>query len=72
MVVTCMELEKNTVRVPQAMGTEALQWAKKYCPNYITNRAIPLADGYSNTHEYIFYFVPNSPDMTAFALRWST
>lgn len=71
MVSTCMEIEKNAIRVSEAAGTEALQWAKKYCPNYITNRAVAISDGYSNAHEYVFYFVPNSPDMTAFALRWS-
>lgn len=70
MVYISMELEKNAIRVSEAIGTEALQWAKNYCPNYITNRAVAISDGYSNTLEYVFYFVPNSPDMTAFALRW--
>lgn len=70
MVSACMEIEKNAVRVSEAVLTEALQWAKKYCPNYITNRAFSVVDGYSTKYEYVFYFAPNSPDITAFMLRW--
>lgn len=71
MVYACMELAPNAIIVTEPIVKEALQWAKKNCPNYITNEAIASSDGYASRYEYVFYFVPNSPDITAFSLRWS-
>ena len=58
-------------RVPKsATGFEALRWAKKNCPTYITNDAVQK----SGQYYYRFYFAATPAgdrDRTVFALRWS-
>ena len=44
---------------------EPLEWAKKFCPSYITNDAIQKNGDYY----YRFYF-SRQEDLTAFILRW--
>lgn len=56
------------VTLPYDPVWEALVWAKKNCPSYITNA---ICDGY-NTHDNnkIDYFFADENDMLIFALRW--
>ena len=46
-------------------GFEALHWAKKNCPSYITNDAVQRQGQYY----YRFYF-GREQDQIVFALRW--
>lgn len=47
-----------------------LEWAKEYCPSYITNDAHMIGyNSYNNT--YIDYFFGNEADAVLFALKWS-
>jgi hypothetical protein len=53
-----------------ATGFEALLWAKKNCPTYLTNDAVQK----SGQYYYRFYFLATPEgdrDRTFFALRWS-
>lgn len=53
-----------------ATGFEALRWAKKNCPTYITNDAVQKGGQYY----YRFYFLSTPEgdrDRTVFALKWS-
>ena len=44
---------------------EPLEWAKKFCPSYITNDAVQKNGDYY----YRFYF-GNQRDLIAFTLKW--
>lgn len=61
------------ILVPEAVpadgyssGFDALTWAKKHCPSYITNDAIQKQGQYY----YRFYF-GKEQDQIMFTLRWS-
>lgn len=57
------------VTLPYDPTWQALQWAKRNCPGYITNDV--HMDGYNSyDHSKIDYFFSNKRDATAFALRW--
>lgn len=45
---------------------EPLQWAKDYCPSYITNDTVMKGGRY-----YYRFFFGSEKDCTLFALRWS-
>lgn len=50
----------------EPFNADPLEWAKKYCPSYITNV------GYIDHNEiYYTYTFSNASDATIFALRWS-
>lgn len=55
---------------------EALDWAKKYCPSYITNSAAPVKpifkprDQMELTYVYIDYYFGSEKDAILFSLRW--
>ena len=56
------------VAVTPAVVDDALEWAKKNCPNYITNSARAIT---TFTYEYLFYFaVPSEALM--FQLKWGS
>jgi hypothetical protein len=51
-------------------GFQPLQWARQYCPTYITNDAVQKQGQYY----YRFYFQPTpagDQDRIMFALRWT-
>ena len=61
---------------------EALEWAKKHCPSYITNdvkRTIPDSDQEVEGFRYVIryharivnYYFSEEEDAALFALRWS-
>lgn len=54
------------VSLPYDVKWEALYWAKKNCPSYITNYA-----SYGNDRTVIHYCFGNERDVVAFTLRWS-
>ena len=60
-----------TVTLPYDPCWEPLEWAKKYCPSYITNDM--HCDGY-NTYDNtkIDYFFANEKDAMWFVLRWAS
>jgi hypothetical protein len=59
-----------TVTLPYDPVWTALEWAKKNCPSYITNDAVPY--GAYGAREYdIIYFFGNEKDAIKFALRWT-
>jgi len=60
-----------TVTLPYDPIWKPLDWAKKYCPSYITNDV--HCDGY-NTYDNtkIDYFFGNEKDAMWFTLRWSS
>lgn len=47
----------------------ALDWAKKNCPSYITNR-VHLTDDQTYNRDLIDYFFADERDSFWFALRW--
>lgn len=51
---------------PLAETTEMLEWAKVYCPSYITNIAKQIEDEWY----YVFHF-SQKKDYVWFKLRWS-
>jgi hypothetical protein len=59
-----------TVTLPYDPEWRPLEWAKTYCPSYITNDM--HCDGY-NTYDNtkIDYFFANEKDAMWFVLRWS-
>jgi hypothetical protein len=64
---------KNYVDIPVPIAFpgcknifEPLEWAKKYCPSYISNNAVQIRGEY----HYRFYFAKQQ-DQLAFALRWA-
>lgn len=61
----------NLVTIDRKLGGDALRWAKANCPGYITNDY--HQDGYYtyDDTQLDFFFVANSPDITAFALKWA-
>lgn len=61
----------NVVTIDRALGAQALAWAKANCPGYITNDA--HQDGYYTYDDtrLDFFFLNNSADSTAFALKWA-
>lgn len=61
----------NLVTIDRALGTQALAWAKANCPGYITNDC--HQDGYYTYDDtrLDFFFLNNSADSTAFALKWA-
>jgi len=52
-----------------------LEWAKKYCPSYITNDAEPVDPKRSlsdkSNHIYINYYFSDERDAITFAVRWT-
>lgn len=54
------------VQLPTDDADMALDWAKSNCPNFITVGGAVTTTG----PMYEFYFVPGSPDITLFSLRW--
>ena len=58
-----------TVTLPYDPAWQALAWAKKYCPSYITNDV--HQDGY-NTYDTskIDYFFGNDKEAMVFLLKW--
>ncbi|CAB5215007.1 hypothetical protein UFOVP190_356 [uncultured Caudovirales phage] len=60
----------TTVTLPYDPLWTALEWAKKHCPNYITNDAHMIGyNSYDNT--YTDYFFGNEAEATMFRLKWS-
>jgi hypothetical protein len=60
-----------TVTLPYDPVWEPLEWAKKYCPSYITNDM--HQDGYyTYDNTKIDYFFGNEKDAMWFVLRWSS
>lgn len=57
------------VTLPYDPTWQALEWAKKHCPSYITNDVHPY--GY-NTYDRkkIDYFFSDEKDVIWFKLRW--
>ena len=60
-----------TVTLPYDPVWKPLEWAKKYCPSYITNDM--HCNGY-NTYDNtkIDYFFANEKDAMWFVLRWAS
>lgn len=59
-----------TVTIPYTPFWEPLEWAKQYCPSYITNDM--HQDGYyTYDHTKIDYHFADEKDAVWFALRWS-
>ena len=58
------------ITLPYDPAWRALEWAKQYCPSYITNDL--HQDGY-NTYDRskIDYFFGNRKDAMIFLLKWS-
>lgn len=61
----------HRVTIDRKLGTDALDWAKINCPGYVTNDI--HQDGYYtyDDTQLDFFFVNNSADITAFALKWA-
>lgn len=63
------------VTIPYNVSGEALEWAKKNCPSYITNQAHLLAykdsNGVDSAGYMIEYYFANERDAAWFSLRWS-
>ena len=59
-----------TVTLPYDPVWKPLEWAKKYCPSYITNDIHKYGNSYDNTR--IDYFFGNEKDAMWFVLRWSS
>ena len=57
-----------TVTLPYDPAWRPLEWAKKYCPNYITNDIHKYGNTYFFTR--IDYFFGDEKDAMWFALRW--
>lgn len=53
----------NSVAINPEHATQALEWAKKNCPSYVTQSWC------SYRQQFVFYFV-NGKEKTLFALRW--
>ena len=58
-----------TVTLPYDPVWKPLEWAKKYCPSYITNDIHKYDNSYDN--KKIDYFFGNKKDALMFLLRWS-
>lgn len=59
-----------TVTLPYDPVWEPLEWAKRYCPSYITNDIHKHGNSYDNKR--IDYFFENEKDAMWFVLRWSS
>lgn len=59
----------HIVTLPYDPVWRALDWAKKYCPSYITNHVHKDSNSKRNP-EYIDYFFSEAKDANWFALRW--
>jgi hypothetical protein len=74
---------KNYVVIPYDPTWQALAWAKKHCPSYITNDRMvnpPSWMQLAGTRSYpdhntedvrIRFYFGNERDATAFALKWA-
>ena len=60
------------VTLPYDPVWKALEWAKKNCPSYITNRAADTddLDGLSNAVMVIDYYFSDEKDATLFTLKF--
>ena len=58
-----------TVTLPYDPLWAPLDWAKKYCPSYITNDIHKYSNSYDSSR--IDYFFGNEKDAMWFVLRWS-
>ena len=59
-----------TVTLPYDPIWEPLEWAKKYCPSYITNDIHKHGNSYDAKR--IDYFFATEKDAMWFVLRWSS
>ncbi len=62
------------VTLPYDENWEALAWAKKNCPSYITNDATRVVIDVVSMYPYetvINYYFGNEKDAMIFQLRWS-
>lgn len=56
------------VKLPYDADWQALTWAKKHCPSYITNNSHVEP----TTFQFVVvYFFSDEKDATAFTLKWS-
>jgi len=63
----------NYVTVHYRKYNDALEWAKKYCPGYITNDYHQCGpDEFSPSYYDFFFSLNTEEDMTAFKLHWGT
>lgn len=63
----------NWVTIKTEVVEEALAWAKKHCPHYITNNYHKVDDVVWDTNHIDFFFVNNHPgqkEMLMFRLMW--
>jgi len=58
-----------TVTLPYDPVWKPLEWAKRYCPSYITNDIHKYDNSYDAKR--IDYFFGNEKDAMWFVLRWS-
>lgn len=58
------------VTLPYDPTWQALEWAKKHCPSYITNAVTPSPFDIFR-YPTIDYFFANEKDKLTFLLRWS-
>jgi hypothetical protein len=63
---------KNYIVVDKDHAKEALEWAKKNCPNYITNDYHMVGYNDYDGSKIEFFFHPDAKEeMMLFALMWS-
>ena len=59
-----VEVVMKKVTLPYDPAWSALEWAKKYCPSYITNTSPPTRP------REIEYFFSEEKDAILFSLKW--
>lgn len=50
---------------------KALEWAKKHCPSYTTNKVLTTNVRAGECFRIVYYF-SDARDVTMFTLRWSS
>ena len=58
------------VTLPYDKSWEALEWAKKNCPSYVTNSSANFATIGPDEWPVISYYFNEEKDAVAFMLRW--
>jgi len=59
----------TVVTIPYDILWRPLDWAKTYCPSYITNRVFVDEDGHNDITKISYYF-GSEEDATMFLLKW--